>query len=293
MAIKHWILASRPKTLPAALCPVAIGTIIASSYTSINWTTVGVIGLTALLIQIGANFANDYFDFVKGIDAFRKNGPERMTQSQKISPLAMRNGFLLTLLAAFCLGMVLVKISGWPLLIVGILSIIFAVMYTGGPYPLGYMGLGELFVLIFFGPIAVGGTFYVLTGQITPLALFSGLAPGLISTAILVVNNLRDIEDDAKAHKKTLAVRFGRLFTVTEYAVLLIASLSVPLIIQVSLGLGKAMLLPVGTLPVVGYLITRVSKDTGSELNKILALTAQTLVLYTILFVAGWLISHC
>ena len=292
MALKHWILASRPKTLPAAICPVAIGTVMACTSASISWWVVVLIGVTALLIQIGANLANDYFDFVKGIDAFRTNGPERMTQSQKISPLAMRNAFILTLIAAFLLGLVLVKIAGWPLLVLGILSIIFAIQYTAGPYPLGYIGLGEVFVLLFFGPVAVGGTYYVLTGTLTPIVLLAGIAPGLISTGILIVNNLRDIDDDAKSKKKTLAVRFGRQFTIVEYAVVMIAACFVPVLISLFSSLKYTMLLPLLLLPLVIYLIVKVAKDSGPKLNESLFLTAQSLILYSLLFVMGWVLSY-
>ena len=212
-----WILAARPKTLPAAAAPVLVGSALALYRGGFALLPATAALLGALLIQIATNFANDYFDFVKGADTDERVGPTRVTQAGLISPGAVRNAMLVTLGAALLVGVYLVWIGGWPIVWIGLASLVCAVAYTGGPFPLGYHGLGDLFVFVFFGLIAVAGTVYVQMGVFPPEAWLAGAGVGAMSTAILVVNNLRDIDTDARAGKRTLAVRLGRAGTQMEY----------------------------------------------------------------------------
>ncbi|MDT8370278.1 MAG: 1,4-dihydroxy-2-naphthoate polyprenyltransferase [Longimicrobiales bacterium] len=213
-----WVLAARPKTLPAAAAPVLVGTALAA-YRGAFAPFPALAALAgALLIQIATNFANDYFDFVKGADTETRVGPTRVTQAGLLSPAAVRNAMIAALAAALGVGVYLVGVGGWPIVWIGVASLVCAVAYTGGPYPLAYHGLGDLFVFIFFGLIAVAGTVYVQAGHFPPEAWLAGAGIGAMSTAILVVNNLRDLDTDARAGKRTMAVRLGPLGTRMEYA---------------------------------------------------------------------------
>jgi 1,4-dihydroxy-2-naphthoate octaprenyltransferase len=212
-----WVLAARPKTLPAAAAPVMVGAALAAFRGGFAVLPAAAALLGALLIQIATNFANDYFDFVKGADTDERVGPTRVTQAGLISPGAVRNAMVATLAAALLVGVYLVSIGGWPIVWIGLASLVCAVAYTGGPFPLGYHGLGDLFVFVFFGLIAVAGTVYVQMGVFPPEAWLAGAGIGAMSTAILVVNNLRDIDTDTRAGKRTMAVRLGRVGTQMEY----------------------------------------------------------------------------
>jgi len=223
-----WLAATRPRTLPAAVAPVLVGSALA-------WTAHGFQPLAAalclgfaLLAQIAANFANDYFDFVKGADTKARVGPRRAVAAGLVSPAAMRLATLLTCLAAFLLGLGLVPFGGWPLVVVGLASLLCAVAYTGGPYPLGYHGLGDLFVFIFFGLVAVCATFYVQAGHLTPDSLLCAVPIGLLAVNILVANNYRDAETDRLAGKRTLVVRLGRGFAKAQFIVAHLVALTLP-----------------------------------------------------------------
>lgn len=219
----NWLLAIRPKTLTVALSPIIIGTSLAYRDGAFHGFYLFLTILSALLIQIGTNLANDYFDFQKGADNHERKGPVRVTQAGLISPKKVKAAFCLAFLLASCAGLGLVYRGGWPIFLIGIASVLSGLLYTAGPYALAYLGLGELFVLIFFGPVAVAGTYYVQTLKLSWESIASGIAVGLLACAILVVNNLRDIETDRKANKKTLAVRLGRQFANFEYVFCLIA----------------------------------------------------------------------
>jgi len=291
--IKIWVEAARPKTLWAAIAPVMIGTAMAFSDGKFHSLS-ALLALTgAILIQIGTNFANDYFDFKKGADSKDRLGPTRATEAGLIKPGIMRNAFILVFLITFLIGLYLIYRAGWPIFIIGILSIIFGILYTGGPYPLGYNGLGDIFVLIFFGPVAVGGTYYVQALDITWPVILAGLSPGLISTALLTVNNLRDINTDRKAGKKTLAVRFGVLFTRLEYLItILIASCIVPVIL-----LYMEPHHPYALAGIFVFLFALPSikavflNEINAELNKVLGRTGKILLLYSIIFSLGWILK--
>ena len=215
--IQIWLEATRPKTLPAALCPVMVGSSMAYHDGLFHWIPSLICLCFALLIQIGTNFANDYLDGVKGTDTEARIGPRRAVASGSVRPLAMRRAALTVLALAFILGLSLILYGGWWMLLVGASSVICAWLYTGGPYPLAYNGLGDLFVILFFGLIAVGCTYFVQALQITVDALLLGLACGLVINNILVVNNYRDLEEDTLASKRTMVVMMGRRFAQIQY----------------------------------------------------------------------------
>jgi 1,4-dihydroxy-2-naphthoate octaprenyltransferase len=247
--------------------------------------------LAAVLIQIGTNFANDYFDFRKGADTAERLGPVRVTQSGLISPARVRAAMLLVFGLAALVGLYLVFVGGWPILLIGLLSIAAGVLYTGGPYPLAYHGLGDVFVLIFFGLVAVCGTAYLHTATVPGVAAFAALPVALIVTAIIVVNNLRDIETDRLARKHTLAVLLGRDATRIEYLVLIVGAYFV-LPLGPLLGLTSAWaLLPWLTLPLTIPLFRTVYAEEGRALNRALAGTGRLHLLFGILFAAGLLLA--
>lgn len=228
--LQIWLLASRPKTLPAAAAPVIVGTAVALSDGVFRlWPALAAL-LGALLIQIGTNFANDVFDFKKGADTQERLGPLRVTQAGLLSPKQVMVGMWLVFALAVMVGLYLVYVGGWPIVAIGILSIVSGIAYTGGPFPLGYNGLGDLFVFIFFGLVAVGGTYYVQAGSVGVASIWAAIPIGLLATAILIVNNLRDIETDRQAGKKTLAVRFGVKGAQTEYLLVVALAYLTPLI---------------------------------------------------------------
>ncbi len=218
-ALKTWLLAARPKTLPAAVSPVLLGSALAAASDAFALVPALLCLLFALLIQIATNFANDYFDFKKGADTEERIGPTRACAAGLIKPKTMWLATKLTLALAFVTGCGLIPYGGWPLVFVGTASIVCAVAYTGGPYPLGYNGLGDVFVILFFGLIAVMFTYYVQSGVFTWPAFWLGLGSGLIINNLLVVNNVRDYETDKAAGKRTLVVRFGKPFGYWQYRV--------------------------------------------------------------------------
>jgi 1,4-dihydroxy-2-naphthoate octaprenyltransferase len=218
----------RVRTLPAAAAPVFIGTGLAAFREAFDVLPALAALAGALLIQVATNLANDYYDFVRGADTDARVGPLRVTQAGLISPSAVKRGMLVALAGAFAVGVYLAWIGGWPIVVIGLASLACAVAYTGGPYPLAYHGLGDVFVFVFFGLVAVAGTYYVQALEFTAESLWAGAGVGALSTAILVVNNLRDLETDAAAGKRTLAVRIGRRPSQTEYLLLLGLAAAVP-----------------------------------------------------------------
>jgi len=223
-------MASRPKTLLAAVAPVAVGTGLAEArgVLSVGPAAAALVG--AILIQIGTNLANDYYDHVRGSDTEERVGPVRVTQAGILDPEAVRRGMWTVFGAAFLVGIYLVVVGGWPVVAIGLLSLLAAYGYTGGPFPLAYHGLGDLFVFVFFGWVAVGGTYYVQALSFRPELLLAGAGIGALTTGILVVNNLRDLETDARTGKRTLAVRIGFVGTQLEYLGLLALAFAVPLL---------------------------------------------------------------
>lgn len=224
------ISATRPKTLSAGITPVMIGIAIASKYGSVSYPIASLCIIGVLLIQIGTNLANDYFDFKKGADTSERLGPTRVTQAGLLTERQIFVTFCLVFFMVLIVGAILGLIGGWPIWLLAILSVFLGVIYTAGPFPLAYLGLGDIFVLIFFGPVASGMTTYVLRSEYILESFFWGIAPGAISVAILAVNNLRDRTQDARVNKQTLAVRFGAVFVRWEITTCLILSLLWPLL---------------------------------------------------------------
>lgn len=222
-----WVQASRPRTLPAAAAPVFLGVGLAVWRDAVAWLPALAALLGALLIQIATNLANDYFDHERGADTEERVGPVRVTAAGLVAPAQVKRAMVVTLVAAFGVGVYLVAVGGWPIALIGLVSLGLAVAYTGGPFPLAYNGLGDVFVFAFFGLVAVAGTYYVQALAFPAEAWWLGAGTGALSTAVLVVNNLRDRETDAKVGKRTLAVRLGRRWTQVEYAALLVFAAAV------------------------------------------------------------------
>jgi len=287
-----WLLAVRPKTLGAALAPILIGTAMAFAEGKGHAGAALVALLGALLIQIGTNFSNDYFDFIKGADTEERLGPMRATQAGLVTPQAMLRNFVFVFGLAVLVGIYLVYRGGWPIVIIGILSIASGILYTGGPMPLGYLGLGDLFVLIFFGPVAVGGTYYVQSLEISAVVILAGFGPGLLATALLAVNNLRDEPTDKKVAKKTLAVRFGPGFARVEYLTTFALALIIPFVLAFITGAHWfACLSVLIIIPGRSAIRQIISGVQGIELNETLAVTGKLIIIYSVLFSLGWWIG--
>ena len=282
-----WILAIRPKTLPAAASPVILGTGVAFLDGKFQPMPALAALLAAILLQIGANLSNDVFDFRKGADNPDRLGPTRVTQAGLLPPGEVIAGTWLVFGLAALLGLYLTWVSGWAIILVGICAILAAIAYTGGPFPLGYYGLGEVFVFLFFGPVAVCGTYYVQALQLAPLAAWSSISVGLLITAILVVNNLRDIHTDRAAGKHTMAVRLGVKGTRIEYlSCLIVAYLLPPLLSLVGVSPWWACL-SLFSLPLAVALIRKIWRDTGRQLNPVLAGTGRLALLFSVLYALG------
>ncbi len=221
--LRIWLEATRPKTLPAAVCPVLVGSALAYDAGAFDWRPATLCLAFAMLVQIGTNFANDYLDGIRGSDTEKRLGPQRAVAGGLVPAGRMKFAAISVLLVAFVLGLALIPFGGWWLLLVGTASVLCAWLYTGGPYPLAYNGLGDLFVVLFFGFIAVGCTYFVQAGPPDGTVLAAGLACGLLINNILVVNNYRDADEDRASRKKTLAVRFGRNFAKWQYRASLVA----------------------------------------------------------------------
>jgi 1,4-dihydroxy-2-naphthoate octaprenyltransferase len=287
-----WVLAARPKTLSAASVPVLVGSACAFALGGFQLgPALAALG-GALLLQIGANFANDVYDYEKGADTAARLGPTRAVQAGLISPRAMKRGMFVVFALSLLIGAYLTAVAGPVILAIGVASILSAVAYTGGPYPLGYNGLGDVFVFSFFGLVAVCGTVFVQVGEVPALALWCSLPVGALATAILVVNNLRDAEQDAQVGKRTLAVRWGARAVVLEYGVLLALSYAVPLFLATSSARGRFVLLPLLTLPLARRLMRAVATEKGRELNARLAGTAKLLLLFGLAFTLGLVLDH-
>ena len=290
-SLRTWILATRPVTLTAAIIPVLAGAALAcADQAAMRWTLFWLALLGAILIQIGTNFVNDAKDFERGTDTGERLGPLRVTQAGLLTaPVVMRGAWIAFALATLC-GIPLVIAGGMPIVAIGLGSIIAAYAYTGGPYPLGYHGFGELFVILFFGVIAVGGTYYLQTGSLNMHAVLGGLAIGCLSSVLLAVNNLRDESGDRISGKKTLVVRFGRNFGLAEIAILALLPFLLSLYWWVQ-NLRMTALMPLFALPLALLVIRRSSTDSGSALNRVLKLAAALHAGYGILLSAGLLMD--
>ena len=287
--VRTWVLASRPKTLPVAVAPVLVGSAMAWDDGSFNIGIALITVVCALLITIGTNLCNDYADFMSGVDTTDRKGPTRVTQAGLIAAQNVKVATVVVFSLATALGMILVYRSGWGILIVGLASILAGILYTAGPWPYGYKGLGDLFVLIFFGPVAVGGTYYVQTLEITSSVIVIGLAPGLLSVAILTVNNIRDIAEDRKANKKTLVVRFGRKFGIGLWLGCVVIAALLPLeFVRVTGDHVWAGLTVLILIPAISILHKLITIHDCADLNPLLGQTAFLLLGYSVIFALFW-----
>lgn len=285
--MKVWFLATRPKTLPAAVVPVGLGCALAYREGMFAPVPAALCLAFALLVQIGTNFANDYYDFLSGADRPDRIGPVRAVAGGLIAPQLMWRATCVVFLASLIVGSGLIYYGGWWLLFVGLASVIFGIAYTGGPYPLSYHGLGDLFAFIFFGVIAVTFTYYVQAGTFTLAAFLVSLSAGSLITNILVVNNYRDLETDAVAGKRTLTVRFGRRFAFLQYQVLFLVALVIPIVLTY-LEFSGMVLLPLLIWPWSLCLRRQLRQAReGPVYNHILTQTALFLLGYGVLFSVG------
>jgi len=283
-----WILAARPKTLPAALSPVVVGWALAWADGAFDLLPALACAAGALLLQILSNFGNDYSDFFRGADTAERLGPTRVTASGLISPQQLRVGIGVVIALAVLVGLYLVWVGGWPILLIGVTAILAALAYTGGPFPFGYYGLGEIFCFLYFGVAAVCGTYYVQAHTLSWEVLIASVPVGLLVTAILVVNNYRDIDTDRRAGKRTIAVRLGRRGTRIEYTVLLVLAYLAPVVLWLGFNHNTWLLLPFLTLPLaVRRVQTLATATDGPTLNKTLAGTAQLALLFSLLLALG------
>lgn len=284
-----WVMAARPKTLSAAAAPVLVGTGLAVWHGVVAPVPALAALAGALLIQIGTNFANDYYDFVRGGDTDDRIGPTRVTQAGLVEPRAVRNAMVGTLALAFLVGIYLVAVGGLPVVLIGVASLVCAVAYTGGPFPLAYHGLGDVFVFVFFGLVAVGGTFWVQALALPQDVWLAGAGIGALNTAILVANNLRDIEADARVGKNTLAVRLGRGGSRGEYLLLLAVAFAVPLVGVWLYRWPAYVLFALGAFPVARDAVRRIMREDEPErLIPALGGTARMVALYGGLLALGF-----
>jgi len=298
---RAWLIAARPQTLPAAAAPVIVGVGLAVDAGVFAPLPAVAALVGAALIQIGTNFANDYYDAIQGADTDDREGFTRVVASGLIEPYEVKRAMWLTFATAIAVGTYLVAVGGVPILVIGLASVAAGIAYTGGPYPLGYHGLGDVFVFLFFGVIAVTGTYYVQAaalaagvfplwvppGTVTPAAVAASLPVAALSTNILVVNNVRDREEDAETGKRTLAVRFGYRFSRAQFCALLALAYLVPFWFLAN-GYGLTALLPLVTLPLgVAVARTVLTETAGDALNPALESTGKLLAAYAVAFAVG------
>jgi len=281
--VNPWILASRPKTLPAAISPVLLGLALAYHNSQFNLFVGSLTMVASVLIQIGTNFANDAYDFLSGVDDDNRIGPKRATNSGLLSVKNVLKKMWLVFALSLIIGCYLTYIGGWPIVLIGSLAILSGIAYTGGPYPLGYNGLGDIFVFIFFGVIAVPGTYYLQTNIVNYESILLGILSGSFSTAILIVNNIRDIDTDKSSGKNTLAVKFGKEICVIEYVLMMIFAFSIPIYMTIFLGFHTSMLLVLLTIPIAIKLILELHFGLGDKLNSVLEKTARLYMLVTLI----------
>jgi 1,4-dihydroxy-2-naphthoate polyprenyltransferase len=287
-----WLRAARPQTLAASLVPILAGASLAWHHSMFRWDTTLVALICAVLIQIGTNFANDFYDFVKGADTPDRIGFERATAAGLVTPVAMYRATMFTMGLAFLFGLYLVWIAGWIILVIGLLSLLFGILYTGGPYPLGYNGLGDIFVFIFFGIIAVMGTYYVNALEWSIESFWVSIPVGALCVNILVVNNLRDVEQDRITGKRTLGVLLGETALKVEYLSLILVSFIIPFFLYLFYGFSLWILLPFLSLPAAIQLNRRIwLHEDKKELNRTLERTAQFMILFGVLFSTGIIIQ--
>ncbi|HSI06285.1 MAG: 1,4-dihydroxy-2-naphthoate polyprenyltransferase [Myxococcota bacterium] len=284
---RTWFLAVRPRTLPAAVTPVLVGSALAYSDGVFHAGYAALAAVGAVLIQVGTNLFNDYADFKRGADTAERLGPARVTQRGWVTPRAVLIAAVLAFALAMLVGVALVARGGWPIVAIGLASVACGFLYTGGPAPLAYLGIADLFVFAFFGLVAVGGTYYVQALRLAETALYAGAALGALCTAVLVVNNLRDRVGDARAGKRTLAVRFGARFARGEYVFLLAVAYAIPVVGWAVGATPVSWLVALLTLPLAVARLRGVLANDGAALNRYLGGTAQLMLVYGVVLAAG------
>lgn len=289
--MNRWLLGARPRTLPAAVVPVAIGASAATGDGEVVWWRVVAALVVALALQVGVNFANDYSDAARGADTLDRIGPTRAVATGLISPSEMKTGIVVVFGLAVVLGAYLALIAGWVILVIGVLSIVAALAYTGGPFPYGYRALGEVFVFVFFGLVATVGTRYVYD-QTWPLdAWIGGLTMGCLSTAILLANNIRDVGTDAIAGKRTLAVRIGRGAAQRLFTAIVAAAFVITAIGSAAAAIPRWSALALLAAPMAVPIVRTVEREqSGPRLIAALKATARLQIVFGVLFAAGALV---
>ncbi|MGB7511642.1 MAG: 1,4-dihydroxy-2-naphthoate polyprenyltransferase [Pelodictyon phaeoclathratiforme] len=288
-SLQAWMLAIRPKTLPAGAMPVVLGSALAAADGQFRPFPALVALICALGIQVATNFINEIYDFRKGADTAERLGPTRTVAAGIISEKKMITVSASLAGAVFLLGLYLVSIAGWPILVIGLLSLLFAWGYTGGPYPIAYSGLGDFFVFLFFGLVAVGGTYYVQAQTLALPILLAAVAPGAFSVNILLVNNIRDIVTDRKVGKMTLPARIGGDWARRLYIALTVLAYLVPALLWLN-HYSPWVLLSLFSAPLAFMMIRRLYASEGKELNQVLAGTGKLMTLHGLLFAAGLLV---
>jgi len=283
-----WWEAARPRTLAAAIAPILVGMGAAFAQGALRPLVIGAILLAAVAIQIGTNFINDWGDFQRGADGPDRKGPRRAVSSGEVSPQMMLRAGLASFALAALLGTYLVGVGGWPIVWIGILSILSGIAYTAGPLPLAYIGLGDLFVFLFFGPVAVLGTEWLMVDRISLVGAIGSIAVGALATAILVVNNIRDVAGDTAAGKRTLIVRYGVVWGRRFYLALLGAAFLCPLLLVLAGLAPPAAMLSWFSAPLARSPLALVyRKDAGTALNGALAETARLQLGFSALLALG------
>ena len=291
-SLRAWVLAARPKTLTGAITPVMIGAALAFANGTFNWLPALICFLFAGLMQIAANFINDLYDFKKGTDREDRLGPERACAQGWISPEAMKRGVILTVFLACLIGSVLLFYAGWELIVVGVFCVLFAFLYTTGPYPLSYNGWGDVLVIVFFGFVPVGGTYYVQALSWTPGVTVASLICGLLIDTLLVVNNYRDREADARSGKRTVIVRFGEPFGRYLYLALGVTAALLCIWFAGEHALWAAILPPLIYLPLHFRTWQKMVKiHSGKKLNSILGETSRNMLFMGLLLSLGLVLS--
>jgi 1,4-dihydroxy-2-naphthoate polyprenyltransferase len=290
--LRIWLMAARPKTLPVGLAPVLVGTALAGTIGVFDPLRFVATLLGAIFIQVGANLSNDYSDARRGADTEDRLGPVRVTAGGLVPPKAVLIATYVTFGLAVLTGVYLIVVAGWELLLVGAASIVAGVLYTGGPRPYGYEGLGELFVFLFFGIVAVAGSFFVQTETLVWEAFALAVPVGLLAAAVLVVNNVRDLETDRRAGKRTLAVRLGRERTRGLFAAMVYGAFLLAPVTWVFGPLEPWLLLPFLAIPLAAPVVRTVRTRTdGPSLNEALAKTGMLELIFCVLLAAGVLLS--
>ncbi|HQP09894.1 MAG TPA: 1,4-dihydroxy-2-naphthoate polyprenyltransferase [Candidatus Omnitrophota bacterium] len=290
-SFKTWISALRLYSLPASIGPVVIGIAMAFGDGVHHFPTAILCLLGAAAIQIGTNLANDYYDYKRGADTADPNKPLREIPAGLLAPEAVKTGFIIAFVFAAVISGLLIQRGGRPIAVIAVVSIVSGLLYTAGPRPLGYLGLGDLFVLVFFGPVSVAGTYYVQSFEMNLAVLLAGISPGMISVGILTANNLRDIDSDRAVGKLTLAVRFGRFFAMTEYLLVITIAALMPVLIFSLIQDHSAILASVIILFIsIPAILTVTTKSDGHELTRAIEHTGKILVIFSILFSIGWIL---